>query len=373
MNALSAQLQDPADSLSATEAHGYQPRQLVLVGAGLAHLQLLSFLVKQPMAEIRITLIAPHPHSVYPGMLAGFVAGHHDLHACLIPLEPLVRRAGIRWLQRKVRAFDADCQTLLLDDGSTQHYDWLSIHTGPVQNREQMEALIPGACEFGVFVYPLEKFANLWPRLHVRAASSALRIAIVGPSTRAMELALAVRQRLPHCAITLVRQTTADPAPNASVEQLVSILKQRGVTVLPDHVCSIGERSIVLGCGAQLACDVPLIALDKQIPAWLLQSALERQQDLHIETDAYERSTSHPQVFAAGERSALLSYNVPAAIAGRPLRLKRSDNNKFSLLFGGERHALLGWGRYTMQGRTVRWFKQWADHRQLGQLKPGAA
>ncbi len=130
MNALAAHLKNHVDSVPHGDARGYQPRQLVLLGGGMANLQVLANLAAHPLAEMRIILVAPHPRSIYPGMLPGFVAGHYALDECAIPLEPLVRRAGIRWLQRSVKALDATTQTLLLDDGSTQHYDWLSVNTG---------------------------------------------------------------------------------------------------------------------------------------------------------------------------------------------------------------------------------------------------
>ncbi len=151
MKALAAHIKHDVDSAHPAEARGYQPRQLVLLGGGMANLQLLATLAAKPLAEMRIILVAPFPRTIYPGMLPGFVAGRYSLEEAAIPLEPLVRRAGIRWLQRGVKAVDAASQTLQLDDGSSQHYDWLSINTGPVQNREQIERDMPGAREFGLF------------------------------------------------------------------------------------------------------------------------------------------------------------------------------------------------------------------------------
>ena len=230
-----------------------------------------------------------------------------------------------------------------------------------------METRIPGAREFGVFVYPLEKFASLWPRLHARGTSSPLRIAIVGNGTAAMELALAVRQRLQNSAITLVMEGLADSLHSPLVQRLVLALKHQRITVLQEHVRAISRHAVALGCGAQLACDVPLMALDNQSPAWLLRSALSLRPDQRVDTDIYERSSSHPQVFAADAHSTSLTYNVAATIAGRALEAPRKDAQALRLLFGGAQHAVLGWRGYTMQGRAVQWLKQWSDRRQLAQ------
>jgi NADH dehydrogenase FAD-containing subunit len=171
-------------------SHGYQPRQMVLLGAGHAHVHVLKALAANPPG-VRITLVTPHPLQMYSGMVPGYVAGHYGLDDCVIPLEPLVRRGGIRWLQRSVKALDTAAQTVTLDDGSTLHYDWLSINTGPVQSRAQLERSMPGAREHGLFARPMEAFAALWPKVVEMGATRALRVAVIGAGAGGIELAFA--------------------------------------------------------------------------------------------------------------------------------------------------------------------------------------
>ncbi|WP_296509488.1 FAD-dependent oxidoreductase [Rhodoferax sp.] len=366
MNALAAHLQDSVDSTHGTDARGYQPRQLVLLGAGMANLNVLSALAAKPLAEMRVTLVAPFPRTIYPGMLPGLVAGRYSLEECAIPLEPLVRRAGIRWLQRHVKALDATQQTLQLDDGSSQHYDWLSVNTGPVQNREQLERDIPGAREFGLFAHPLETFAQLWPRVCELAHSKSLRITVIGDHTAALELALAVRQRLAHSAVTLVIQpgeggVQLDHPVNA---RLVAAMKAQRITVLQDVAVAIRADAVHLGCGAQLACDVPLIALQSQSPVWLENSGLALDAHGRIATDAYQRSTNHPQVFAVADGNPMLARNLPAAAAGDSLHAAPAGGQALHLLYSGQQ-AVAGWGSYCATGRPWRWLKDWSDRRHI--------
>lgn len=365
MNALAAHLKNHVDSVPHGDARGYQPRQLVLLGGGMANLQVLANLAVNPLAEMRIILVALHPRSIYPGMLPGFVAGHYALDECAIPLEPLVRRAGIRWLQRNVKALDAATQTLLLDDGSTQHYDWLSVNTGPVQNREQIERDMPGAREHGLFVHPMETFAALWPRVCELGETRALRIAVIGAGTAAMELAMAVRQRLPNSAVTLVAGPLADGAstPSPLQQRLSTTMKAQRITVLHDTAVGLKADEVHLGCGARLACDVPLLAIEGQTPAWQAQSALALSPQGQIVTDDYQRSTSHPQVFAVTDNSMALARNLPAATTGGTLHASRNEANALHLLFGGAQQAVAGWGTYSAQGRPISWLKEWADRR----------
>ena len=137
-----------------------QPQQLVLLGAGHAHLHILSQLAAQPLVGTVVTLIAAQPRQIHANMVPGYVAGHYTLQDCEIPLEPLVRRSGIRWIQRGIRALDPRQYRVQLDDGSTVAYDWLSVNSGTVPDRESVERKLPGAREHALFVRPAEAFAN---------------------------------------------------------------------------------------------------------------------------------------------------------------------------------------------------------------------
>ena len=119
-------------------------KHLVMLGAGHAHVHLLSTLAAQPLAGVQITLVAPFPRQLYSGMVPGFVAGHYTLDDCVIPLAPLLENSGVTWLARSAVGLDAQARTLTLDDGSTLSYDVLSVNSGPVQDRQKIEQLIPG-------------------------------------------------------------------------------------------------------------------------------------------------------------------------------------------------------------------------------------
>jgi NADH dehydrogenase FAD-containing subunit len=368
MKALAAHLKD--HTASAADARGYQPRQLVLLGGGMANLQVLADLATKPLPEMRIILVAPQPRSIYPGMLAGMVAGRYSADECAIPLEPLVRRAGIRWLQRQVTALDTRTQTLRLDDGSSQHYDWLSINTGPAQNRDQMDRVLPGAREHGLFVHPMETFAALWPRVCELSQARALRVAVIGGGTAAMELALAVRQRMPDSAVTWVAgplpdtdALAAQPAADTVITRLTQALQAQRITVLYDTALSLKADEVQLGCGARLACDVPLIATEGQTPTWLADSGLTLGSDGQPATDHYQRSTNHPEVFSVTDSSLALAHNLPAATTGAPLHARPDPDHALRLLFGGTQQAVAGWGHYSAQGRALNWLKSWTDRR----------
>jgi len=373
---------------SPTPSPAHRPQQLVLLGTGNAHLQVLSQLAAQPLAGAVVTLIAPQPRQMVASMLPGLVAGHYTLQDCVIPLEPLVQRSGIRWIRQSVIAVNAEQQTVQLDDGSTLPFDWLSFNTGPVQDRESVERALPGAREHALFIRPAEAFAALWPRVAEMGDTRPLRIAVIGAGASGFEMALAVRHRLPTCAITLVcgRQPPGANHSPGLQQRLQAILKQRQVTVLQDVAVGLKADSVQLGCGADLACDVPLLATRGQAPRWLADSGLALDEQGFLAVDPCDRSTSHSRVFAptdagsrkdrplarsaahAAQAGATLAGNLAAALAGSALTPYPKPDASLNLLSCGDRSAVGTWKQFSAQGWWLWRLKDGIDRRFVAQF-----
>lgn len=360
---------------------GYQPRQLLLLGSGHAHVHVLQALAERPLVGVRVVLVAPHPRQVYSGMVPDFVAGHVTLDDCAIALEPLVRRAGVRWLQRSVRHLDTSHQAVLLDDGSRVQYDWLSINTGPVQNREQIERDMPGAREHGLFVRPVEGFASLWPQVAAMGTQRPLRVTVIGSGTTGFELACAVRHRLSNAAVTLLAGTAPlgeNLLPGVR-QRMDQALKARGITLLQDTATAVQADEVRLGCGAGLACDVTVVSTGAQAPLWLTGSGLQLDAKGRINVNAFQQSVSHPNVFAVGDISSrtdypllraaqtahvgpALAHNLGCATRSESLRAY-TPRDTVRLLSCGNRYAIASWGSRSFEGRWVWWLKSWLDRR----------
>jgi NADH dehydrogenase FAD-containing subunit len=362
-------------------AHG--TRQIVLLGAGYAHLQVLAQLAAKPLPGTLVTLVTPYSHHMVASMLPGFIIGKYAPSDFTIALQPLVQRGSIRWVTHSVTALDAASQTLQLDDGSSQHFDWLSINTAPTQDRTSVEQAIPGAKEHALFVRPLEAFAALWPRVIAIGDTQPLRITVIGAGAGGVEIAFAIRQRLPSAAVTLL-SGSAPPAAHCTPGiqlRVMGLLRQHNITVLQDMAVAIKNGFVRLGCGADLACDIPLLATGTLPPPWLAISGLALDTRGFIAVDTSQRSTSHSHVFAAGDISSsrdlspmrcgaydnltgpALAHNLSAAVVGGALKAQRPRSNTLNLLACGDRYAVASWGDYSFEGRWVRWLKDWIDHR----------
>lgn len=373
------------DSDATPTGAGYQPRTLVLLGSGHAHVHLLKSLASKPLVGVQVVLVSPHPRQLVASLLPQFVEGRRIIDDCAIALEPLVQRAGVRWLECSAKGLDAQHQCLSLDNGSLLNYDWLSINTGAGMDRETTERSMPGARTHALFVRPVEGFAALWPRVVALGTERALRVAVVGSGTAAIELACAVHVRLPSAAVTLVCGTSPllACAGKTTQRQLGLALRQRGITVLQDNAVGFADGLVQLGCGATLACDVPLLATPARAPTWLLSSGLALDAQGGVATQATLRSTSHGTVFATGgvgsrkeplehlggrftaRAGHTLAQNLAAATSGAPLKPHRAPTAKSLLVSLGDGRAIGHWGPMVVQGRWAGLIKQWIDQRYL--------
>ncbi len=365
-------------------------KKLVLLGAGHAHVHVLAQLARQRPADLNVTVVSPYPFQTYSGMTPGFVAGHYSEAECQIPLEPLVRAAGARWIQARCTGLDAAAQTVhLAAAGGAQewppglHYDLLSIDTGAVIDRQRLAAEMPGAPEHALIVRPIEAFAALWPQVLALAETRPLSVVVIGAGAAGLELLFAAEQRLRqtgHAArFTLITggPEAAESYPEGVRARVRRQLKRRHITVLRDTCVGVQDRQVLLGSGATLACDVPLLAIGTHAPPWLQGSGLALSEPGHVLVNTFQQSTSHPQVFAAGDvatradrphpKSGVyavragppLAHNLLAAHAGQPLQPHQPPQRTLNLLSCGAGHAIGSYGPLNWEGG---WVWRWKDH-----------
>lgn len=350
-------------------------KHLLLLGGGHAHVQVIQDLASEPPAGVRITLVSPFARQLYSGMVPGFVAGHYRADDCAIPLAPLAERAKAQFIENSAARIDAGARQVTLADGQVLNYDALSIDTGAVMDRGS----IPGAREHGLFVRPIEHFARMWEALLGLAEQRGLSIAVIGAGAAGVELAMAIQHRLADRArVSLV---TGGPSPLADYPAAVqarakAALRRLNVTLLEDTCTSITQQHVVLGSGTRLQCDAPVLAIGASAPQWLADSGLALDARGFIVTSATLQSTSHAQVFAAGDVASNLALQRPKsgvfAVRAGPalaLNLRRflgggmleehlPKLRSLNLLACGRRSAIVSWGNWSGQGF---WAWVWKD------------
>lgn len=354
-------------------------KHLVLLGAGHAHVHVLQGLAQSRPADLNITVIAPYPRQLYSGMVPGFVAGHYELDQCVIPLAGLLARCGARYIEDSVVAIHADAKTVTLASGDVVAWDWLSLNTGPVMDREKLEAQMPGAREHALFVRPIEVFGQLWPQVAEMARTRPIHLAVVGAGAAGLELAMAAAHTLHGSGYPSggrVSLVTGGPPPAHNYppglqRRVVHALRRLQITVLPDACVGVKAGEILLAGGASLACDAPILAVGADAPLWLAASGLTLDDAGFIAVNRFQQSASHPNVFAAGDvatrldaphpRSGVyavragppLLANLRAALQDLPLQPYTPAARTLNLISCGERYAIAAWGHLHVEGRWV--------------------
>jgi selenide,water dikinase len=168
---------------------------LVLVGGGHAHVQVLRRWMMDPLPGVHLTIVVDRHEAVYSGMVPGFVAGDYTAAELTIDVLPLARRAGARCILAAVTRIDPVARRLDLEGRPSIPYDVASLDVGStVRGRE-----IRGLADSGVATRPIADFImGVESRLVEAAAQgdSPLRVVVVGAGPAGVELAFCVESRL---------------------------------------------------------------------------------------------------------------------------------------------------------------------------------
>jgi pyridine nucleotide-disulfide oxidoreductase family protein len=365
-------------------------RRVVLLGGGHAHVHVLQDLARQPMPGADVTLVSPFGVTLYSGMVPGLVAGRYAAADCSIALKALAERAKVHFVDGSAFALDAAKRRVSVarPDGNTQavDYDVMSIDTGAVIDR----AAIPGAREHALFVRPIDHFVRLLDRLLDMVQTQPRSVVVVGAGAAGVELALALARRIGSAGhVSLV---TGGPAPLANYPPTVRTraaraLRRAGITVLEEPCREITATHVLLGGGARLACDAPVLAVGTSAPPWLAPSGLTLDDAGFIATGRTLQSNSHPEVFAAGDVAARpdaphprsgvyavragppLALNLRRFVAGGQLAAYRPQAHSLNLIACGDGRAIGAWGNWSFEGRWVGWWKDRIDRRFIARFR----
>src|SRR5215813_5307764 len=128
--------------------------ELVLVGGGHAHVQVLRRWAMAPVPGVHLTLVVDHPIAVYSGMVPGFLAGQYAASDLEIDVRPLAMRAGARCILAPATGLDAGGGQLHLAGRPPVAYDTVSFDVGSTVAGQD----IPGVREHAVATRPIGEF-----------------------------------------------------------------------------------------------------------------------------------------------------------------------------------------------------------------------
>jgi len=368
-------------------------RELVLVGGGHAHIQVLRRWAMAPLPGASLTLVLDRAEAVYSGMVPGFVAGDYAAAECEIDVVPLARRAGARVILSAATEIDARAQRIGFAERPPLHYDVASLDVGAgVRGLE-----LPGVGEHALATRPIREFVDRLDAALERARSAAQargeahapRISVVGGGAAGVELAFCVeartRMRGMRAEITLATDVgeILPSAWRALRRRALAELEAREVRVLTAARAERVEKdALVLAGGERLSCDLAIWAAGAAPVPVIRDSALPKDAAGFVLVRDTLQVEGHDALFAVGDcaslanapwtpkagvyavrQGPLLADNLRFALAGEPLRRYRPQRDFLTLLNLGGRRALgAKWG-VAFAGPRAFWLKDAIDRR----------
>lgn len=222
---------------------------LVLVGGGHAHIQVLKNFAMRPPRGVRITLVVDTPIAVYSGMVPGFVAGQYGRSDLEIDVLPLARLAGARVVMSAAAGVDPTARRVHFHDRPSLAYDAVSFDIGSTVAGLDT----PGVREYALPTRPIATFVDQIDRwIELRATGGP--VAVVGGGAGGVEVAFALRQRLSavgaEAGVTIIEAGDAllPGYPGALSRKTRRAAEDRGIEVLTGRsVESIAGDHIRLG------------------------------------------------------------------------------------------------------------------------------
>jgi len=349
-------------------------KRLVLVGGGHSHLAVLKALGDTP-ATGDVTLLSPHRHTIYSGMVPGLIAGHYRLEDCRVDLGGLAARAGIRVIEDSATRVDAARRVVITASGERLAYDLLSLDVGSVAGE-------PAAgLEFALRVRPMETFLSGWDRLRESIEKGeARRVAVVGGGAAGVEVLLAMQHATAGAAVEFLLFSDARvlSGHGRSVQWRVErILASRRVAVRARRkVVAVFGGGVELERGERAEAQATVWASGASAPSWLSASGLATDPAGFVAVGDTLQSSSHPEIFAAGDcatfvggrgtrsgviavrQGPVLARNLRRALAGAAPERFREPERTLALISCGNRYAVASWDRFALEGA---WVWRWKD------------
>ncbi len=354
-------------------------RDIVLVGGGHAHVDVLKRFGMRPEPGVRLTLVARDVLTPYSGMIPGLLRGVYDRQSCHIDLGKLARWAGVQLIRAPASGLDLVGQAVLFENRPALAYDLLSIDVGSTPPASD----IAGAARYALPIKPLDRFLARLDEMD-RALIDGASFVVIGAGAGGVETALGLKRRFERqgkrLAMTLV-SAEADILPGhgqAVRRRMRQALADAGVSLrLHARAAAMNATGVDMTDGARIPSDVTILATGAAAPAWLAGSGLAVDGGGFVKTNRFLQSPSHPEVFAAGDCAAFqptalpksgvyavrqgppLAANLRRAALGAPLEPWRPQRRTLSLMSTGDGGAIVSYGGLAASGR---WAWRWKDH-----------
>ena len=339
-------------------------RHVLLAGGGHAHAVALRRLSEKPAGgSLQLTVVNPATHNMYSGALPGVIAGHWPADAIGVDIRALCEAAGATFRQDALAGIDPDGRKARLASGEAISFDLLSLDIGSLIR----PLSIPDPDGLIVPIRPIGDFLTRWETAlsDMQSGRAPPVVMVIGAGLAGIEVCLAIRYRLSQdlpqpAKVFLIdaQSSIAATSHPALRKKLHHALQRAGVTCLTEtrlESCKSGTVTLSDGQSAEVALIVNCAGSAPH--AWIAETGLNTVNG-RVEVDECLRSTSHPDIWAAGDTSyfrahplepagvfavragPVIAENITRFARGEPLSAFHPQSDYLKLVSLGRRRAI---------------------------------
>lgn len=283
--------------------------QLVLLGAGHAHLPILHAIPELMARGHRVAVVSRSPYQYYSGMGPGLLSGEYLASEVRFPVREITESGGGTFLVGRAVRIDPGSRRIVLEDGSSVAYDVLSVSTGSSVAPTYHEGQAPDAARGPtlVAVKPIDNLERVRNLVLHSDSSRPFHALVIGGGPAAVEAAAALKRLLsdaeyPNGTVTVVSGRNLLHGFGARAARIVrTALMQLGVSIHEgEHVTRITPDGALLG-GHEQPADLVLAATGVVPSRLFADSSLPTGPDGSLAVNEYLQTLSHPDIFGAGD------------------------------------------------------------------------
>lgn len=278
-------------------------KQLVIVGAGHAHLTILKNLQEFKNAGHDVIVVSSNSLHYYSGMGPGMLSGIYRPEEIRFNVKRMAENRGAVFIEDKVVKIHPQKKKIDLQSGQTLPYDVMSVNTGSFVPVEASDC----SDDFVIPVKPIENLLNARYKIIEALKDKALRITVVGGGPTGVEVAgnldRLVRNESGKCRITLVAGTrllrhfkngVRNRVQDTLVRRQVQVIEGRRVSAIKDH-------SVALTDGSEIESDIVFMAVGVKPSRLFKDSGLTIGPDGGMLVNQYLQSVFYPEIFGGGD------------------------------------------------------------------------
>jgi selenide,water dikinase len=357
----------------------YYKKQLVLLGGGHAHIQVLRKLCMNFYEGLHVILINNSLESAYSGMTPAYIQDFYKINEIMIDLQRLCFNAGVTFINDEVIQLQTEKKKVILKNRPSIHYDLLSINTGCISKKNNIKIHENSK---NIFIKPINNLIkNLNALDEIIKNTNNVKINIIGGGVAAFEISFALRQRFQNkVSISIISKNILleKNLNTKTINELKKISENMNISLKESDVIEIKKNELLLSNGEIFPSDLNLISTGAQIPEWIQNSSLEKN-DGFIGIKTNLQSINDENIFAAGDVASIQDYRRPKSgvmavrqgqilkeniflkIQGKKLKKFRPQKNWLYIIGTYPNKALLNYMNFSFHSKWCWTLKKWID------------